>query len=92
MEHGIINKIYLLGDRYTTLPSFKDPGFLRATFAIATKSAVKFIILMILSLLVIGLWINGRLKRHIIIPITLGNKQGQTQYCSARCLMVNIYR
>jgi len=49
----------------------KDPEFLRATFAIATKSAVKFIILMILSLLVIGLWINGRLKRQIIIPITL---------------------
>jgi len=69
--HGIINKIYLLGDRYTTLPTLKDPDFLRATFAIATKSAVKFIILMILSLLVIGLWINGRLKRQIIIPITL---------------------
>ena len=69
--HGIINKIYLLGDRYATLPSLKDPGFLSATFAIATKSAVKFIILMILSLLVIGLWINGRLKRQIIIPITL---------------------
>jgi len=69
--HGIINKIYLLGDRYTTLPDLKNPGFLRATFAIATKSAVKFIILMILSLLVIGLWVNGRLKRQIIIPITL---------------------
>ena len=69
--HGIINKIYLLGDRYATLPSLKDPGFLSATFAIATKSAVKFIILMILSLLVIGLWINGRLRRWIIIPITL---------------------
>ncbi len=69
--HGIINKIYLLGDRYSTLPNLKDPEFLRATFAIATKSAVKFIILMILSLLVIGLWINGRLKRQIIIPITL---------------------
>ena len=68
---GIINKIYLLGDRYTTLPNLKDPEFLRATFAVATKSAVKFIILMILSLLVIGLWINGRLKRQIIIPITL---------------------
>ena len=69
--HGIINKIYLLGDRYTTLPNLKDTGFLSATFAIATKSAVKFIILMILSLLVIGLWTNGRLKRQIIIPITL---------------------
>ncbi|MBI5796141.1 MAG: hypothetical protein HZA47_07510, partial [Planctomycetes bacterium] len=54
--HGIISKIYLLGDRYTTLPNLKDAGFLSATFAIATKSAVKFIILMILSLLVIGLW------------------------------------
>ncbi len=69
--HGIINKIYLLGDRYTTLPNLNDTGFLSATFAIATKNAVKFIILMILSLLVIGLWINGRLKRQIIIPITL---------------------
>src|SRR3989339_948923 len=69
--HGIINKIYLLGDRYTTLPTLKDPEFLRATFAIATKGAVKFIILMILSLLIIGLWINGRLKRQIIIPLTL---------------------
>ncbi|HHT9109077.1 MAG TPA: hypothetical protein ACFYD9_10570, partial [Candidatus Wunengus sp. YC64] len=69
--HGIISKIYLLGDRYTTLPNLKDTGFLSATFAIATKSAVKFIILMILSLLVIGLWINGRLKRQIIIPLTL---------------------
>ncbi|MBM4064058.1 MAG: hypothetical protein FJ266_00175 [Planctomycetes bacterium] len=69
--HGIINKIYLLGDRYTTLPDLKDPGFLRATFAIATNNAAKFIVLMILSLLVIGLWINGRLKRQIIIPITL---------------------
>ncbi|OHB34545.1 MAG: hypothetical protein A2Y08_04305 [Planctomycetes bacterium GWA2_40_7] len=69
--YGIINKIYLLGDRYTTLPNLKDTGFLSATFAIATKSAVKFIILMILSLLVIALWINGRLKRQIIISITL---------------------
>src|SRR3989339_657434 len=49
--HGIINKIYLLGDRYTTLPNLKDTEFLRATFAIATKSVAKFIILMILSLL-----------------------------------------
>jgi len=69
--HGIINKIYLLGDRYTTLPSLNDVGFLHSTFAIATKNAAKFIVLMILSLLVIGLWINGRLKRHILIPLTL---------------------
>jgi hypothetical protein len=45
--------------------------FLSATFAIATKSAVKFIILMILSLLIICLWLNGRLKRQIIIPLTV---------------------
>ncbi|HHT9137077.1 MAG TPA: YfhO family protein [Candidatus Wunengus sp. YC60] len=69
--HGIINKICLLGDRYTTLPSLNDSVFLRSTFAIATKSAVKFIILIIISLLVIGLWLTGRLKRQILIPITL---------------------
>ncbi|MBI2469729.1 MAG: YfhO family protein [Planctomycetes bacterium] len=69
--HGIINKICLLGDRYTTLPGLNDPGFLRSTFAITTKSSVKFIVIMILSLLVIGLWITSRLKRPILIPITL---------------------
>jgi hypothetical protein len=69
--HGIIHKIYLLGDRYTTLPNLKDSDFLHATFATATKGAVKFILLSILSLLVIGLWINGRLSSQILIPITM---------------------
>ncbi len=67
--HGIIHKICLLGDRYTTLPNLKDTGFLHATFAVATRGAVKLIILSILSLLVIGLWMNGRLRRQILIPI-----------------------
>lgn len=69
--HDIIHAICSLGDRYTTLPSLKDAGFLRATFSVATKGAVKFIILTILSLLVIGLWINARLKSQILIPITI---------------------
>ena len=69
--YGIIHKICSLGDRYTTLPSLKDAGFLHATFAVATRGAVKFVILAILSLLVIGLWMNGRLSRQILIPITI---------------------
>ncbi|TVM03907.1 MAG: hypothetical protein CV087_02495 [Candidatus Brocadia sp. WS118] len=69
--HGIIQKVCSWGDRYTTLPNLKDPGFLHTTFAVATKSAVKFIILTILSLLVIGLWMNSRLRRQILIPITM---------------------
>lgn len=69
--HSIIHKVCSLGDRYTTLPSLKDAGFLHATFAVAARGAAKFILLSILSLLVIGLWINGRLKRQILIPITI---------------------
>lgn len=69
--HGIIQKICSWGDRYTTLPNLKDTGFLHATFAVATRGAVKLIILSILSLLVIGLWMNGRLRSQILIPITL---------------------
>lgn len=69
--HGIIYRICSLGDRYTTLPSLNDTGFLHSTFAIATKGAIKFIILGILSLLVIGLWMNGRLGRQILIPVTM---------------------
>lgn len=69
--HGIIHKIYSWGDRYTTLPSLNDTGFLHATFAVATKGAVKFVILSILSLLVIGLWMNGRLRSQILIPVTM---------------------
>ncbi len=69
--YGIIHKIYVLGDRYTTLPDLKDPKFLHATFAIAAKSGVRFIILAILSLLVIGLWFHTSLRRHILIPITI---------------------
>lgn len=69
--HGIIHKIYSWGDRYTTLPSLNDARFLHATFTVATKGTVKFIILTILSLLVIGLWTNGRLRSQILIPITM---------------------
>ncbi|MCF6156812.1 MAG: hypothetical protein E3K36_16590 [Candidatus Brocadia sp.] len=69
--YGIIQKICSLGDRYTTLPNLNDAGFLHATFAIATRGAVKCIILSILSLLVIGLWMNGRLRKQILIPITI---------------------
>ncbi len=69
--HDIIHAICSLEDRYTTLPSLNDAGFLHATFSVATKGAVKFIILTILGLLVMGLWINARLKRQILIPITI---------------------
>src|SRR3972149_2257925 len=61
--HNIIRKVYLLGDRYTILPDLKDNGFLITTFAIATNNAIKFIILAILSLLILGMWFNGILKK-----------------------------
>lgn len=69
--HDIIHMICSWGDRYTTLPGLKDAGILHATFAVATKGAVKFIILTILSLLVMGMWMNGRLRSQILIPITI---------------------
>ncbi|MDR4508615.1 MAG: YfhO family protein [Candidatus Brocadiaceae bacterium] len=68
---GIINKIYLLGDRYVALPNLNDPGFLQTTFAVTTKSAAKCILLAIVSLLVIGLWIRGGTHRKILIPLTI---------------------
>ncbi|MDN3513587.1 MAG: YfhO family protein [Candidatus Brocadia sp.] len=69
--HGIIQKICSWGDRYTTLPSLNDARFLHATFAVATKGAVKFIILGVLSLLAIGLWMNGGLRSQILVPIIM---------------------
>lgn len=69
--YGIIRNICYLGDRYTTLPSLNDTGFLHTTFAVATRGVIKFIILSVLSLLVIGLWINGRLRSQVLIPITI---------------------
>lgn len=69
--YGIIRKICSLGDRYTTSPSLNDTGFLHTTFAVATRGVIKFIILSVLSLLVIGVWINGRLRSQVLIPTTI---------------------
>ncbi|NUO08719.1 MAG: YfhO family protein [Candidatus Brocadia sp.] len=69
--HGIIQKVCSWGDRYTTLPSLNDARFLHATFAVAARGAVKFIILSVLSLLAIGLWMNGRLRSQILVPIIM---------------------
>ncbi|HHT9105326.1 MAG TPA: YfhO family protein [Candidatus Wujingus californicus] len=69
--HNIIRKVYLLGDRYTILPDLKDKGFLSTTFAITTNNAIKFIVLTILSLLILGVWFNGVLKKKFIIPLTI---------------------
>ena len=69
--YNIIRKIYLLGDRYVTVPDLKSPDFLHTTFILTTKGAMKFIVLTILSLLIIGLWINGRLRNQIVVSLTL---------------------
>lgn len=69
--YGIINKIFSLGDRYTTLPNLKDHEFLSATFATAAKGSVRCVILAIISLLVIGLWFRKSLKKRILIPVTI---------------------
>ncbi|MBZ0192568.1 MAG: YfhO family protein [Candidatus Kuenenia stuttgartiensis] len=69
--HAIILKIYSWGDRYTTLPGLNNANFLQTTFAVARKSAIKVIILAILSLLIVGLWINGRFNKKVLIPLTI---------------------
>ncbi|MCF6147607.1 MAG: YfhO family protein [Candidatus Kuenenia sp.] len=69
--HAILHKIYTWGDRYTTLPDLNNANFLRTTFIVARKSAIKVILVAILSLLIIGLWINGRLNKKALIPLTI---------------------
>ncbi|MBM4055425.1 MAG: YfhO family protein [Planctomycetes bacterium] len=69
--HAIIHKIYSWGDRYTTLPDLNNADFLQTTFAVARKSAMKVILLAILSLIIIGLWINGRFNKKALIALTI---------------------
>ena len=69
--YDIIHKINSLGDRYTTLPDLNDAGFLQTTFAVAGKSAIKAAIIAILSLLIIGVWRNGRVHKKVLIPMTI---------------------
>ena len=72
--HYIINKVYLLGDpkaSLSNLGNLKNPEFLATTFKVTATGAVKFIILSVLSLLIVGLWIKKSAKRHSIVLISI---------------------